>query len=97
MSKIPNKNNLWHPLNAISEIERLDKEGKMKRGKIFELIDGLSEVNKNLLYSTLSGMFAYLKSVFRFQYVLGSVRFTFYQKEEHSKNMILDSQALQHL
>lgn len=66
MSKIPNKNNIWHPLNAISEIERLDKEGKMKRGKIFELIDGLSEVNKNLLYATLSGMFAYLKSVLRF-------------------------------
>lgn len=66
MSKVANKNNLWHPLNAVIEIERLDKEGKMKRGKIFELIDKLSEVNKNLLYATLSGMFEYLKRVLRF-------------------------------
>lgn len=28
---------------------------------------------------------------------MGSVRFTFYQKDNYSKNMIIDSQALQHL
>lgn len=35
MSKLVNKNNLWHPLTAITEIDRLDQEGKMKKSKIF--------------------------------------------------------------
>lgn len=57
----------------------------------------MSDVGKNLLYSTLSGMFDYLKKVFRFDYVIGTARFVFYQKDQHTKAMILDSQALQHL
>ena len=62
-----------------------------------DVIDTYSETNKNLLYSTLSGMFEYLKSVFKFEYVMGTVRFTSYQKDHQLKNMVLDSQALQHL
>lgn len=57
----------------------------------------MSDIGKNLLYSTLSGMFDYLKKVFRFDYVIGTARFVFYQKDHHNKAMILDSQALQHL
>jgi hypothetical protein len=39
VSKIKNKENLWHPLNAISEIEQLEKTEKMKMPKIFTLIN----------------------------------------------------------
>lgn len=42
-------------------------------------------------------MFAYLQKVLKFEYVVGSVRYTFYQRDMHARNMILDSQALQHL
>lgn len=42
-------------------------------------------------------MFDYLKKVFRFDYVIGTARFGFYEKNKSSNPMILDSQALQHL
>lgn len=38
----------------------------------------MPDTGKNLLYSALSGMFDYLKCVFRFDYVIGTARFTFY-------------------
>lgn len=57
----------------------------------------MSDMHKNLIFATLSGMFDYLKKVRRFDYVIGTARFEFYQKDKHKKSLILDSQALQHL
>lgn len=61
------------------------------------MLEDMEDSKKNILFSTLSGMFDYLKKVFRFDYVIGTARFQFYQKKEEQKPMVLDSQALQHL
>lgn len=66
--------------------------------KIFSIInETFDERPKDLIYGSLSGMFQYLKNVFKFEYVMNVVRFTFYEKDKIAKHMILDSQALQHL
>lgn len=47
--------------------------------------------------STLSGMFRYLKSCLKFDYIMSAVRFSFYEREGSAMCMVMDSQALQHL
>jgi DNA mismatch repair ATPase MutS len=97
MSKVPNLKNIWHPLQAQGELDRLATANHTQKPKIFEVIDLMPDTEKNILYATLSGLFGYLQKVLKFEYVMGSVKYTFYQRDTHTKNMILDSQALQHL
>lgn len=49
------------------------------------------------MISTLSGLFDYLHRVYKFEYVLSTAKFKFYEKEKALSHMVLDSQALQHL
>lgn len=39
------------------------------------MLEDMEDSKKNILFSTLSGMFDYLKKVFRFDYVIGTARF----------------------
>lgn len=66
ISKIINKDNLWHYMTATNELEKLEKEQVIKKSKIFNAIDKLPEIQKKLMYSTLSGMFHYLHKVMKF-------------------------------
>ena len=64
---------------------------------VFEALQKLSSDHEKLILATLSGMFKYLKSLLKFDYIMSAVRFAFYETEGSALNMILDSQALQHL
>lgn len=39
ISKVLNKNNVWHPLYSIGEIDKLEKEGRVGKSRIFEKIN----------------------------------------------------------
>ena len=57
----------------------------------------MSSDNEKLILATLSGMFKYLKSLLKFDYIMSAVRFAFYEIEGSALTMVMDSQALQHL
>lgn len=64
---------------------------------IFESIESMDSDHEKLILVTLSGMFKYLKSLIKFDYIMSAVRFAFYELEGSGLTMIMDSQALQHL
>lgn len=64
---------------------------------IFEAMEKLEEKEEKLILTTLSGLFKYLKSLLKFDYIMSAIRFSFYEHEGSALTMILDSQALQHL
>lgn len=64
---------------------------------IFEAIEKMKTEHEKLILATLSGMFKYLKSLLKFDYIMSAVRFAFYEQEGSAMTMVLDSQALQHL
>ena len=78
-TKLSNKENFWHPLNSKNEIEEMNQAGKLPRLKIFEVMKEMGDEGK-MIYSSLSGMFKYLKNCIKFDYIMSSVKFQFYQK-----------------
>ncbi len=97
LSKLTNKDNLWHPMNAKNEIEHLVSSGVFPLPAVFQALEKMSGEQEKIILATLSGMFRYLKNCLKFDYIMSAVRFVFYQTEGSSLSMVMDSQALQHL
>ena len=74
-SRIENRKNQWHPLNASNMI----KDNIPKVPKVLEIVENMEFDRKNLILGSLSGMFDYLKQVKKFDYVIGAIRFAFYR------------------
>jgi DNA mismatch repair ATPase MutS len=64
---------------------------------VFEALEKMNAEQEKIIMATLSGMFKYLKSLLKFDYIMSAVRFAFYEMEGSALTMVLDSQALQHL
>lgn len=66
LTPLPNRDNIWHPLNAQNEIERMVVNGELSQPKILETIKTTSPQHYNLVYTTISGLFRYLKNCLKF-------------------------------
>jgi DNA mismatch repair ATPase MutS len=97
LTRLPNRDNLWHPMNARSEVENLVNSGVFNMPAVFESLEKVGGEHEKLILATLSGMFRYLKNCLKFDYIMSAVRFNFYEKEGSAMTMVMDSQALQHL
>jgi hypothetical protein len=64
---------------------------------IFESLEKIGGETEKLILATLSGMFKYLKSCLKFEYIMSAVKFGFYEHEGSAMSLVMDSQALQHL
>jgi hypothetical protein len=78
LSKLMNKQNLWHHLNATNELRQLEEKGLTKKPIILSTIEKFDPVPRSLMISTLSGLFEYLHRVYKFEYVLATAKFKFY-------------------
>ena len=78
LSKLPNRDNTWHPMNAKNEIEKLVSSAVFPLPAVIEAMQKMSSDNEKLILATLSGMFKYLKSLLKFDYIMSAVRFAFY-------------------
>lgn len=92
-SPLRNGGDTWHPQSSTKLLK--DHPGK----RIFDdVVEGYPEKVKGLVYGALSGLFSYLQNILLFESVLETCNFEIYDPKTSShQNMVLDSQALQHL
>lgn len=92
------KHDAWHSGFATMELNRLYNE-ELSWPKVLLLIKNEWEFfKKELVLSTLSAVFMYLKSILILDRILMTCTIKIYDiKTQVQKHMIIDSQAFQHL
>ena len=79
LTKMNDREHAWHPMNARGEIESLVGKGVLAMPAVMEAVEKLVPEENKIIMSTLAGMFKYLKSLMKFDYIMSAVRFAFYE------------------
>eukprot|EP00828_Plagiopyla_frontata_P019061 TRINITY_DN2437_c0_g1_i4.p1 TRINITY_DN2437_c0_g1~~TRINITY_DN2437_c0_g1_i4.p1 ORF type:complete len:438 (-),score=51.47 TRINITY_DN2437_c0_g1_i4:1213-2526(-) len=93
-SQLSNNNNQWHPGIAFNKLEAVYSQTQEEWPKVLR---EYYQNNQNVFVS-VAGLFSYLEEILILPTILPTARYYKYDPKSHKQlNMILDSQALQHL
>ena len=84
-------------MNARNLIDDLVGRQIFAKPAVIESLEKGGGDMEKIVFSTLSGMFKYLKNCLKFDYIMSAIKFAFYDQEGSALSMVMDSQALQHL